>query len=87
MTGYEMRMPYLVERYREFSLAVGNTLAPPYVILWIFDWLPYVDIHSRREKIRWLEQIARTMRLLTERHTEQRVTRSFVRRLKTNPER
>jgi hypothetical protein len=82
--GALYRMPRIVELYVEFYLVATDRL-PPYVVLWIFDWLPGYLLHSERFKIRWLEQIYHCIRLLRLRRRERPATRSAKRRLEGAP--
>ena len=45
-------------------LALAPLELPPYVLLWIVDWLPRYDLLSHHKKIHLIESVVRSIRKL-----------------------
>ena len=50
-------------------LALAPLDLPPYVLLWIVDWLPRYDLLSHRKKIHLIESVVRSIRQLKGSHS------------------
>ena len=45
-------------------LALASLELPPYVLLWIVDWLPRYDLLSHHKKIHLIESVVTSIRKL-----------------------
>ena len=45
-------------------LALSSLDLPPYVLLWIIDWLPRYDLLSHHKKIQLIESVVQSIRKL-----------------------
>jgi hypothetical protein len=64
------RGPYMLAQITQFALALAPCHLSPYVVMWIFDWLPYQRRFANLRRLRWIEGVQRSIAGVLERRQE-----------------
>jgi hypothetical protein len=55
------RGPYMLAQIVQFALALASCSLSPFVVLWIFDWLPYQRYYAEARRLRWIDGVLRSI--------------------------